>query len=313
MNNYFRYENEVCPICQRPFVDFDDIVVCPVCGTPHHRECYKKNGECGNFEKHNEGFRWAPTKKEEPVPPQSTASPFAQQPFGQQDEFPPYTQQPFMPNTPPQASLFPPEFEDGVLTAEVADFVQMNSQRYLQKFFYTKSNKKTFNWAAFFFAPYWFFYRKLYKFGAIFLALFLLLNVGFNLLPPVQRLYEDMTEWTLKYENETFEDYSQEELMEYYEESMKVYTTNPAGTVLMFVQSGLALALKIFIGVKANKWYYDHTIKNIKKIQNEEPNPQNRRLLYFRAGGASTGAAVLAVLANSGIVMAVDMLLTFIK
>ena len=67
MSNYFRYEKQPCPVCNENFQPNDDIVVCPVCGSPHHRECYKKNGECGNFEKHNDGFRWTPEKAEEPT------------------------------------------------------------------------------------------------------------------------------------------------------------------------------------------------------------------------------------------------------
>lgn len=317
MSNYYRYENQPCPICQQNFKTDDDIVVCPVCGTPHHRDCYKKNGECGNFEKHNEGFRWAPENKEEPVvPPQNTVPPFAQQPFNPQGNIPPYAQQPFNPPpfipTPPQASLFPPELEDGVLTGEAADFVQMNSQKYLQNFFYTKSKKRTINWAAFFFAPYWFFYRKMHKLGAIFLALTLLITVGFNLLPPVQKVFEDTNEWTTKYTAEDVELYSQEELMQAYAELAHIYTGNPAGAVLVLAQSGLGLGLQIFIGLNANKWYYEHTIKNIKKIKSEEPDVQKQRLLLFKAGGASIGAAFLAVLANNIVVMAIEMLLTFI-
>lgn len=37
------YKNEKCPVCNQEFKDGDDIVTCPVCGTPHHRECYKKS------------------------------------------------------------------------------------------------------------------------------------------------------------------------------------------------------------------------------------------------------------------------------
>ena len=31
------YNNCVCPVCKKQFEDGDDIVVCPECGTPHHR------------------------------------------------------------------------------------------------------------------------------------------------------------------------------------------------------------------------------------------------------------------------------------
>lgn len=315
MSNYFRYENQPCPVCNEKFNVNDDIVVCPVCGTPHHRDCYKKNGECGNFEKHNDGFRWAPEKAEEPVnePVNNNANnvpPFmAGQPFNSQDA----SSTVFFGNGTNPLSLFPKEMEDGVSTDEVAEFVGLNAPKYVQNFFYTKSNKKTFSWAAFFFAPYWFFYRKMYKLGAIFLAITLLLSISFSFMPPVQKLYADMTEWTEKYAIEDLEDMSEEEIINANDERNAFILENPTGAVLVLVQGGLGLAIQIFIGFKANKWYYDHSIANIKKIKAEEPDVQKQRLLLFKSGGASMGAAFLAVLANNIVVMAAEMLMTFIK
>ena len=49
-----------CPVCQKEFAAGDDIVVCPVCGTPHHRECYRQLGHCGNEKLHQEGGSWQP-------------------------------------------------------------------------------------------------------------------------------------------------------------------------------------------------------------------------------------------------------------
>ena len=37
-----------CPACGRNFDHDDDIVVCPVCGTPQHRACWDERGECVN-------------------------------------------------------------------------------------------------------------------------------------------------------------------------------------------------------------------------------------------------------------------------
>lgn len=48
--------NERCPVCDRNFTNEDDIVICPHCGTPHHRECYNSLGHCFNFDKHKDGF-----------------------------------------------------------------------------------------------------------------------------------------------------------------------------------------------------------------------------------------------------------------
>ncbi len=53
--NYIGYD---CPVCKSPFADGDDIVVCPVCGAPHHRECYKQKGGCGLEENHAKGIAW---------------------------------------------------------------------------------------------------------------------------------------------------------------------------------------------------------------------------------------------------------------
>ena len=50
-----------CPVCNTKFGDSDEVVVCPVCGTPHHRECWHANGRCINEEKHIDGFIWQMT------------------------------------------------------------------------------------------------------------------------------------------------------------------------------------------------------------------------------------------------------------
>ena len=52
------YTGIECPVCSKKFSDTDDIVVCPICGTPHHRECFAKNGGCANRDRHQEGFIW---------------------------------------------------------------------------------------------------------------------------------------------------------------------------------------------------------------------------------------------------------------
>lgn len=55
------YNNIACPVCGIKFNENDDVVVCPICGTPHHRECWQKNGRCINEEKHIDGFIWQMT------------------------------------------------------------------------------------------------------------------------------------------------------------------------------------------------------------------------------------------------------------
>ena len=53
-----RYIGEKCPVCQKEFTADDDIVVCPECGTPHHRDCYMLENRCANEELHAAGEKW---------------------------------------------------------------------------------------------------------------------------------------------------------------------------------------------------------------------------------------------------------------
>ena len=62
----FRYEGLVCDVCGKPFDKDSDIVVCPDCGTPHHRECWHQLGHCINEIRHDEGFEWQAPVKEVP-------------------------------------------------------------------------------------------------------------------------------------------------------------------------------------------------------------------------------------------------------
>lgn len=54
------YTGNHCPVCNKAFTDTDDVVVCPDCGTPYHRDCWAKAGGCVNADKHSAGFVWQP-------------------------------------------------------------------------------------------------------------------------------------------------------------------------------------------------------------------------------------------------------------
>lgn len=54
------YTGIKCPVCEKPFTENDDIVVCPKCGAPYHRDCYNEKGECIFTELHETGAAWLP-------------------------------------------------------------------------------------------------------------------------------------------------------------------------------------------------------------------------------------------------------------
>ncbi len=59
------YSNHRCPVCEKAFEKDSDIVVCPDCGTPHHRECYEQEMHCHYQDRHNDGFDYKAEKQEE--------------------------------------------------------------------------------------------------------------------------------------------------------------------------------------------------------------------------------------------------------
>ena len=56
-NNYMGVK---CPGCRGKFAAADDIVVCPLCGAPHHRQCYAERGQCVFTQDHITGKEWRP-------------------------------------------------------------------------------------------------------------------------------------------------------------------------------------------------------------------------------------------------------------
>lgn len=63
-----KFVNKICPVCRAPFTEDADVVVCPVCGTPHHRTCYLSAGKCALDELHESGYVWNGRLPDEPEP-----------------------------------------------------------------------------------------------------------------------------------------------------------------------------------------------------------------------------------------------------
>ena len=65
-----KYTGISCVFCARPFSETDDVVVCPVCGAPHHRACWQQHGRCACEAAHASGFTWASPVQPEPEKPE---------------------------------------------------------------------------------------------------------------------------------------------------------------------------------------------------------------------------------------------------
>ena len=184
-----RFEDIKCDGCGRTFEKNDDIVVCPVCGTPQHRECWEKAEGCINKDKHAEGFEWKmpETKKAKLMPPsekaKSDTEPTPSMVFDENigRDVPDFN---YIVESRVQ-SLAPGISEEqrkeqlcGHNLSDVIAFIGNNASSYVNKFRKKEhARKNTFNFGAFFFCPIWFFFRRLYKEGIIYLALTLCLTM----------------------------------------------------------------------------------------------------------------------------------------
>lgn len=191
------YTGKLCDGCRQPLENGDDIVVCPICGTPQHRSCYEKNNKCVNEYLHSTGFAWTDPEEEQRKKEEELKARQNVQEAQSSD-------QPVFASPTPQnmESVFlrgvlydPKDDVGGATVGEAADFIQNSAPRYIRK--YMKQKKKgrklSWNWAAFFFSPYWFFYRKLYKAGVFFLALSVALSLAtVSLTENLYGVYEKM-------------------------------------------------------------------------------------------------------------------------
>lgn len=250
-----KYTGNICDGCGLPFTDEDDVVVCPECGTPQHRECYDKENKCVCSHRHGEEYNWQGTVKKEPNIPEEKRETIAcpncgyenpkgttvckhcgmkftlfgmnvvdamheqekksgnpnrdipdyGAPFtlGEGEAFEEKREEENKPTVSQVEELitsvltgnateptegdgrlnlggpFPVTDEiDGVMTNTIGNFIGTNAMGYISKFKKLQQGKKlSFNFAAFFLSPYWFFYRKLYKVGIAVMTVFFAMSI----------------------------------------------------------------------------------------------------------------------------------------
>jgi len=214
-----RYENEPCCGCGNALSpQTEDVVVCPDCGAPMHRDCWRVANACPLAEKHSKEFRWQPSLLP-PEPEENAAQPVdaAQPPLvcpecGEVCEpearrcencgtdFEEFTQtlrmriaqdqqrrEEYMKENFPTYTVHGRQVSMGDEIAgqpleEVAlqlRGTQRSVRHYLE---YLEQDGVGWNWAAFLtglFGPYWFFFRKLYKPAMLFAGLWLAATLVF--------------------------------------------------------------------------------------------------------------------------------------
>lgn len=315
------YYNKVCDGCSEIMLEGDDIVVCPDCGTPQHRECYKKNNECVNAHLHSEGFDWKAAHPEQEVQQEDPSNETeetqkAENSFG--TESPGNETHSNAPNIPM------PDFridgvyvngqtfdanEDigGATVKEVVTYTQVNSRNYLKRFIRNRHKKSFFlswNWGAFFFGPAWFFYRKLYKVGAILLALAISATIAIIPLAPaienaatkLEPLYTQFLD-AIETNSTAPTEESQAEVDRLSAEIMTAAKAVMPHTLAVFAAT--YLVSQIIPALIANSLYRKKMLEDIKFAKEASSDENILKYSLIRRGGVSFLAGLFATLAAS--------------
>lgn len=337
------YENSNCPVCQKPFENGDDVVFCPDCGTPHHRECYRSLGHCANEELHRSGFNYyeanknttAPAETAEekktpagsfPLPPFPPRQENTEQKSGEENQNQPMPFGPFG-ATPNFSSQYEADRDtiDGESVSDYAAVVRSNIPRFLGIFKkMEKTNKQTsWNWGAFFFGSMYFFFRRMYRQGTYLLVLFAAIMFGTNTacLNLAPDSYAAMTNvYNLIYQNKM------EAAMESYS-AMQSITDIKYFSIIGYVSFGIFIIIRVLEALYADKAYKTHISSIIKKVSeqlndgamftsmmifpDQEVNlsPEQMKKLYLaRRGGVSIFAPLIAYMAFRFVIMLLNYL-----
>ena len=259
-----------CPYCLKPFQENDDVVVCPDCGTPAHRACWKQNGHCLYENKHASGFVWQiPYSKEREEAEQKAREEEAERkraatfgsgiggrdtrpdgmPFDNEyGNYASYTTGDHGEMKPTMRVIGPDEMLGDFRVREYGDVIQKNKNKYIPKFFVRDRTKRNFvgNFAAFIAPTLWSAYRRMYA----------------------------------------TDEEAAEEAMASLMEKM------PEPPVALQINHYIIMAIHVLMGIFANTLYKRRCEQLLTKAKTIENNDE-RALYIKRRGGTSVIAAVL--------------------
>jgi len=314
-----------CPVCNKTFEKDSEIVVCPECGTPHHRHCYNDTGKCFFTDKHGT-FTWENQHVDDVfggngnpnisdstcvrcnfknkstalfcencglpimnVTPSSNG-------FNSSDKQPNENSNFFNQNM--YAGKFnnthtstEPVCED-ITAQELADFVKANPEYYTQAAKrMSVTGKTSFNFSAFFFSGFWLLFRKKYLAG--FITIFSFLALWFTSL----FLYSKYTVKTIlamysylgisQNERPSFNMMPQVQNFFHTLSPMDLFLS-----LLPYIFDIILMVAMITFGVIANRYYIKSCVKQIHKIKNASTtNKEEGNLLKEKLSGVNVSLA----------------------
>lgn len=188
-------KNKQCQICKGYLFADDDTVICPVCGAPHHRDCWKTVGHCGVEDKHGTDEQYDLKEKNDSEQSKQSEGdtvhvcPNCRRSSHTTDaEFCPYCGHSYSNDNHGNPHVFvggvgfnPFDMYGGVSkdakiedvkVKDLATFVGSDSPRYINRFAaLSKKKKGSWNWAAFLFPGGWCLSRKMIPLGIMYIIL----------------------------------------------------------------------------------------------------------------------------------------------
>ncbi len=304
-----------CVVCKKELDINDDVVVCPECGAPHHRDCWAAEGHCHYREAHGTDLEWHPREapQEQVPPPEEPPAATAKNAHAvfvvngvtmakcphcgktvscEPQEFScPHCGQPIngVPNlfsgTAPLHGQPVDSGEpiDGIEAGKFARVVLQKAEYYLPRFRRLKKqggSVVSWNWAAFLLAPYWLAFRKCYLWS-VFAAFFDLL--WFVLMTPMSLQIASMSG------NPTS-----------YMQILEQFVNNPPSqaALLLGQLAVMVLAIRaILFGLFGNYIYKKECMKRINRLD-AMPKTEAAQMA-FRLGGVNFFTPLLVYYATS--------------
>lgn len=297
MKGYFMssFYGSTCPYCKKNFTESDDIVVCPECGTPHHRDCYMEHSACANEAKHSENFEWKPEFSV--AAPSGISYEHAGSSNGETTECPgcgrenpkgahfcqscgcrleePDHHMPSIEDFRRERNrMFTEAFGDdigGISAKEAAIYVRSNIEYFLPRFAaFSRGVKFDTNFAAFIFSYLYLFYRKMYGLGIAVFAATMILSIPTFLLDlvTIQEQYMEMglisqIIWEIPHQ-----------------ETLAIYA---------IVANALVWAMRIALMMFTNRLYFSKVVSAVKGARESFKNAdQNAIANFFRKKGGTS-------------------------
>lgn len=266
----FRYAYDNCPVCGLTFTDNDDVVVCPECGTPHHRDCYKNFGGCANAEKHADGFSFISATPKIEDEPKKTETAYNSAPI--------YESETSSQGSSANESNFSSPFGytitdtdeiDGIPVGDMKKFIGSNWLYYVTLFFAKVKGMRIFrvNFAAFFGSYVWLFARKFY-----------LLGIASSLLTLLSHLFMAF-----------YEAYITSTGIDITESLTAILSTDDPMTLLGYYAylfaSNIPFIISLLIGIFANKLYMKRCTTKVKAINQSSKTAEQFNERLVKKGG----------------------------